>query len=61
MPNLTLVVPSQASPSVNFSISLMLMLNLALVESKKEYSVKFWLAHYRAQNNLVKERNVCIS
>jgi hypothetical protein len=39
MLHLTLVVPSQASQSVKFSISPMLMLNLALVESIKDYSV----------------------
>jgi hypothetical protein len=38
MLNLTLSVPNQASQSVKFSISPMLMLNLALVESNKDYS-----------------------
>jgi hypothetical protein len=38
MLNLTLGVPSQASKSVKFSISPMLMSDIALVESKKDYS-----------------------
>jgi phosphate starvation-inducible membrane PsiE len=40
MLNLTLGFPSRASLSVKFSVSPMLMLNLAVVESKKDYSVQ---------------------
>jgi hypothetical protein len=39
--NLTLGVPCQASQTFKFSIMTMLMFNLALVESKKDYSPSY--------------------
>jgi hypothetical protein len=43
MLNLTLGVPSQASQSVKSSISSILLLNLALVELKKDYSERIFI------------------